>query len=162
MIPNDFIKELGYRALDSRLKRISDRMSHDIRKLYKELEIEIEPNWYLIFLLLRDTKGLSIAQIAEKLGYAHPTMVIMIKKMSAKGFVSSQTDSNDKRKQLIQLTKKSNNMLPQLEKLLQSCDRAILQILNNNLEILECLDSIEAQLKTNSFYNRYQQEYFNA
>lgn len=42
----DFIKTLGYKALDSRLKRISDRMSHDVRKLYKEIDIDIEPNWY--------------------------------------------------------------------------------------------------------------------
>lgn len=137
-------------------------MSHDIRKLYKELEIDIEPNWYLIFLLLRDKQKLSIAQIAEMLGYAHPTMVIMIKKMNEKGFVSSQTDSNDKRRQIIQLTKKSKEMLPQLEKLLASCDQAILQILDNDLKILECLEGIEVQLKRNSFYHRYQQEYLNA
>ena len=46
---HDFIKELGYKALDSRLKRISDRMSHDIRKLYKELDLDIEQNSYLCF-----------------------------------------------------------------------------------------------------------------
>jgi len=46
---HDFIKELGYKALDSRSKRISDRMSHDIRKLYKELDLDIEQNLYLCF-----------------------------------------------------------------------------------------------------------------
>lgn len=157
---NDFVRALGYRALDSRLKRISDRMSHDIRKLYKELQIDIEPNWYLIFLLLRDHEKLSIAQIAEKLGYAHPTMVIMVKKMSSKGYVFAQTDSNDKRKQLIQLTEKSRKMLPQLEKLLLSCDHAILQILDNETGILNYLDGIEARLQSNSFYNRFHDEYF--
>ncbi len=49
----DFIKELGYKALDSRLKRISDRMSHDVRKFYKEFGIDVEPNWYLVFMLLQ-------------------------------------------------------------------------------------------------------------
>ena len=135
-------------------------MSHDIRKLYKELQIDIEPNWYLIFLLLHDHGKLSIAQIAEKLGYAHPTMVIMVKKMSSKGYVSAQTDSEDKRKQLIQLTEKSLDMLPQLEKLLLSCDHAILQILNHETGILDYLDGIETRLKSNSFYNRFHDEYF--
>ncbi len=49
----DFIKELGYKALDSRLKRISDRMSHDVRKFYKEFGIDVEPNWYLVLMLLQ-------------------------------------------------------------------------------------------------------------
>ena len=47
----DFIKTLGYKGiLTADLRRISDRMSHDVRKLYKEIDIDIEPNWYLLFL----------------------------------------------------------------------------------------------------------------
>jgi MarR family transcriptional regulator, organic hydroperoxide resistance regulator len=65
----DFIRDLGYKALDSRLKRISDRMSHDVRKFYKEFNINIEPNWYLVFMLLHKEKEIPIAAIAEALGY---------------------------------------------------------------------------------------------
>lgn len=76
----DFIKTLGYKAFDSRLKRISDRMSHDVRKLYKEIDIDIEPNWYLIFMLLQNRGEISIADIAESLGYSHPSVVVIVKK----------------------------------------------------------------------------------
>ncbi len=81
----DFIKTLGYKALDSRLKRISDRMSHDVRKLYKEIDIDIEPNWYLIFMLLQNRGEISIADIAESLGYSHPSVVVIVKKNVGKG-----------------------------------------------------------------------------
>ena len=81
---DDFIKELGYKALDSRLKRISDRVSHDIRKLYKEFDIDVEPNWYLLFMLLQKTEKVSISYIAERLGYAHPSVVVIVKKMAKK------------------------------------------------------------------------------
>jgi len=154
-----FIRELGYKALDSRFKRISDRMSHDIRKLYKELNVDVEPNWYLIFGLLRDNKKLSIAEIAESLGYTHPSVVVIIKKMTAKGFISTTKDDIDKRKQIITLTNKSNKLLPELEKLWTSCERAILQILAEDLTIISCLDKIDLALKTSSFHDRFKNEY---
>ena len=85
----DFIKTLGYKAFDSRLKRISDRMSHDVRKLYKEIDIDIEPNWYLIFMLLQNRGEISIADIAESLGYSHPSVVVIVK-MSEKDYLHMQ------------------------------------------------------------------------
>jgi len=156
----DIIKELGYKALDSRFKRISDRMSHDIRKLYKTVNIDVEPNWYLVFGLLKDYKKMSIAEIAESLGYSHPSVVVIIKKMTAKGYINTSKDAIDKRKQIITLTDKSIKLLPELERLWTSCERAILQILEDDLKIITYLDKIDLALKTDSFHNRFKNEYF--
>ncbi|KFC32918.1 MarR family transcriptional regulator [Elizabethkingia anophelis] len=155
----DFIKTLGYKALDSRLKRISDRMSHDVRKLYKEIDIDIEPNWYLIFMLLQNRGEISIADIAESLGYSHPSVVIIVKKMSEKDYLHMQKDKGDKRKQLVSLSSKATEILPELELIWQSCESAILKLLSDDLSIFSFLDDIDAELKANSFYNRFKQEY---
>lgn len=85
----DVIRSLGYKTLDSRFKRISDRMSHDIRKLYKEYNIDVEPNWHLLFMYLMEHKKSSIAEIAQGLGYAHPSVVIIVQKMTNKGYLTS-------------------------------------------------------------------------
>ncbi|MCT3944354.1 MarR family transcriptional regulator [Elizabethkingia anophelis] len=155
----DFIKTLGYKALDSRLKRISDRMSHDVRKLYKEIDIDIEPNWYLIFMLLQNRGEISIADIAESLGYTHPSVVVIVKKMSEKDYLHMQKDKDDKRKQLVSLSSKATEILPELELIWQSCESAILKLLSDDLSIFSFLDDIDAELKANSFYNRFKQEY---
>lgn len=155
----DFIKTLGYKAFDSRLKRISDRMSHDVRKLYKEIDIDIEPNWYLIFMLLQNRGEISIADIAESLGYSHPSVVIIVKKMSEKDYLHMQKDKDDKRKQLVSLSSKATEILPELELIWQSCESAILKLLSDDLSIFSFLDDIDAELKANSFYNRFKQEY---
>ncbi|MDV4032074.1 MarR family transcriptional regulator [Elizabethkingia anophelis] len=155
----DFIKTLGYKALDSRLKRISDRMSHDVRKLYKEIDIDIEPNWYLIFMLLQNGGEFSIADIAESLGYSHPSVVVIVKKMSEKDYLHIQKDKDDKRKQLVSLSSKATEILPELELIWQSCESAILKLLSDDLSIFSFLDDIDAELKANSFYNRFKQEY---
>lgn len=155
----DFIKELGYKALDSRLKRISDRMSHDVRKFYKEQNIDVEPNWYLVFMLLQKNKEMSIIDIAEPLGYSHPSVVAIVKKMAEKNYLHIRKDSTDKRKQMVSLTEKAQNMLPQLEQIWDSCENAILQVLSDDLGILAYLDGIDSQLKNESFHDRFKKQY---
>ncbi|MDR2234957.1 MAG: MarR family transcriptional regulator [Chryseobacterium sp.] len=155
----DFIKELGYKALDSRLKRISDRMSHDVRKLYKEIDIDVEPNWYLVFMLLQKNGAMAIVDIAEPLGYAHPSVVVIVKKMEEKGYLRMKKDRADKRKQIVSLTEKAVKMLPQLEHLWDSCEKAILEVLSDDLGILAYLDGIDAALKNRSFHDRFKENY---
>lgn len=155
----DFIKELGYKALDNRLKRISDRMSHDTRKFFKQIDIDVEPSWHLVFKLLRDYKILTMVEIAQQLGYSHPSMVVMLKKMTAKGYIVSEKDAIDKRKQNIKLTQKSFDILPELEQIWNSCEAAIYKMLKEDLTILKHLDEIEASLKTTAFNERFYNEY---
>ncbi|KXH81161.1 MarR family winged helix-turn-helix transcriptional regulator [Chryseobacterium kwangjuense] len=155
----DFIKELGYKAFDSRLKRISDRMSHDVRKFYKEQNIDVEPNWYLVFMLLQKNTEMSIVDIAEPLGYSHPSVVAIVKKMADKNYLHIKKDSIDKRKQLVSLTKKALEMLPQLEQVWDSCEKAILQVLSDDLGILTYLDQIDSRLKNESFHDRFKKQY---
>ncbi|UTX49251.1 MarR family winged helix-turn-helix transcriptional regulator [Chryseobacterium sp. MA9] len=155
----DFIKELGYKALDSRLKRISDRMSHDVRKFYKEFNIDVEPNWYLVFMLLQKKGEISITDIAEPLGYSHPSVVVIVKKMNENGYLIIKKDIADKRKQIISLSPKAIEMLPQLEQIWDSCEKTILKVLSEDLGILTYLDHIDQELKEESFYHRFKHEY---
>ncbi|WP_242087047.1 MarR family winged helix-turn-helix transcriptional regulator [Aestuariivivens sediminis] len=157
----DYIKALGYRALDNRLKRISDRMAHDTRKFFKQIDIDVEPSWHLVFKLLRDHNRLTMVEIAEQLGYSHPSMVVMLKKMTAKGYIVSEKDPLDKRKQNLMLTRKSQNLLPELEHIWTCCENAIYKMLNEDLAIIKHLDRIEASLKAMSFNERFTQEYHN-
>lgn len=156
---NDFVKALGYKALDSRLRRISEAMARDIKHVYKELQIDVEPNWYLVFMLLRDHRCLSIADIAERLRYAHPSVVVIVQKMQENGYVDAQSDPDDKRKKLIVLTEKAVQMLPELEEIWDSCENAILQVIDNDLAILDYLDRLESRLYSKSFYKRFKIEY---
>lgn len=155
----DFIKELGYKSLDNRLKRISDRMSHDTRKFFKQINIDVEPSWHLVFKLLREENMLTMVEIAEQLGYTHPSMVVMLKKMTSKGYIRSERDALDKRKQNIKLTQKSIDLLPELEHIWNSCEDAIYKMLKEDLSILKYLDDIEASLKSIPFNERFYNEY---
>ena len=156
----DFIKELGYRALDNRLKRLSDRMVHDTRKFFKKLDLDVEPSWHLVFKLLKEKEMLTMVEIAEQLGYSHPSMVVMLKKMTSKGYITSERDPVDKRKYNIKLTRKSYDLLPELEQIWTSCENAIFRLLKEDLSILHYLDQIEESLKTVPFNERFCNEYY--
>jgi DNA-binding MarR family transcriptional regulator len=155
----DFIKELGYKALDNRLKRISDRMSHDTRKFFKQINLDVEPSWHLVFKLLKENEVLTMVEIAEQLGYTHPSMVALLKKMTAKGYIISERDTVDKRKQNIKLTQKSYNLLPELEQIWNSCENAIYKMLKKDLSIISHLDEIETSLKAIPINERFYNEY---
>lgn len=155
----DFIKALGYKALDNRLKRISDKMSHDTRKFFKQINVDVEPSWHLIFKLLKEKEKLTMVEIAEHLGYSHPSTVVLLKKMTAKGYIISEKDTVDKRKQNIKLTQKSYDMLPEMEQIWNSCEDAIYKMLNQDLSIIKHLDEIEASLKAIPFNERFNNEY---
>jgi len=157
----DFIQEQGYKALDNRLKRISDRMSHDTRKFFKQLDLDVEPSWHLVFKLLKVNKNLTMAEMADQLGYSHPSMVVLLKKMTAKGYIISEQDALDKRKQNIKLTQRSIDLFPQLENIWNSCENAIYKMLNEDLTIIKHLDAIEASLKAIPFDVRFHNEYKN-
>tara|TARA_R110001606_G_scaffold109253_1_gene234889 strand:+ start:483 stop:968 length:486 start_codon:yes stop_codon:yes gene_type:complete len=154
----DFIKELGYRALDNRLKRISDRMSHDTRKFFKQIDLDVEPSWHLVFKILRDNNDLTMVEIADQLGYSHPSTVVMLKKMAAKGYTISKRDVYDKRKQNIELTQKSLDLMPELERIWAGCEHAIHQLLKEDLSILKYLDDIETSLKEIPLNERFYKE----
>lgn len=156
----DFIKELGYKAFDNRLKRISDRMTHDTRKFFKQIDIDVEPSWHLVFKLLKENDRLTMVEIAEQLGYSHPSMVVLLQKMTAKGYIISERDADDKRKQNIKLSQKSYDLLPQLEQIWNSCENAIYKMLKEDLSIIKHLDEIEEALKDVPFNERFYNEYY--
>ena len=155
----DFIKELGYKALDNRLKRISDKMFHDTRKFFKHIKLDVEPSWHLVFKLLKENEILTMVEIAEYLGYSHPSMVVLLKKMADKGYIISEKDAFDKRKQNIKLTQKSIDLLPSLEQVWESCENAIFNMLNEDLTIIKHLDEIENSLKNIPLNERFNNEY---
>ena len=135
-------------------------MVHDTRKFFKKIDLNVEPSWHLVFKLLKEKEMLTMVEIAEQLGYSHPSMVVMLKKMTTKGYITSERDPVDKRKYNIKLTRKSYDLLPELEQIWTSCENAIFKLLKEDLSILHYLDQIEESLKAVPFSERFCNEYY--
>ncbi len=150
----DYLKELEHLGLIARLKRLSDNMLYSIRDMYKLKGFEIEPNWHLVFLILKKHKTSTMTQIADSLGLSQPAVVKMINKMKKNGYLEVVVDTNDSRKKLLRLSKKAKKQLPTFEKVWAGGQATIADLLEKNRTFTKQLDNIERQLEEKSFKDR--------
>ena len=153
MKEQDFLRELGLLSFVTRLKRVSDAMLHDGRKLYKELGMDIEPNWYVIFKLLEKNGEMTVTEIADTIGFAHPSVITIVNKMIKSGYLESGQCSVDSRRRLLSLTDKSRENMPEFEKVWEAGITGVKRMLADT-DALNFLDSLEEKIEDRGFMER--------
>jgi DNA-binding MarR family transcriptional regulator len=149
----DFIQSLQFAGFTARIKRLSDQLLYSARDVYAHLDTDIEPNWHLVFLLLKQEEALTVTEIAQHLRFSHPAVIKIVKKMKERDYLSSRTDEQDSRRQLIALTSKSLEILPILETKWDEIQQTIQGFVTP--EFLQELVNIENQLTERNLYERY-------
>ncbi|MBI0397093.1 MarR family winged helix-turn-helix transcriptional regulator [Cyclobacterium marinum] len=148
------MKRNDHLTFTARLKRISDNLLYGAKDLYKTLNLEIEPNWHLIFLLFKEKNTLTITEIAEQLKISQPGVIKIVNKMKTKKYLKAEKDKKDSRIQLLKLTTKAKKELPKLEGIWSAGEKTIVDILDNNTEIFEHLDRIEIAISKSDYKER--------
>ncbi len=151
---NDLIHEMGYIALATRLKRISDKMTYSTRLMYKKMDIDIEPNWYLVIILVKETPNISVMEIAKNLSFTHQSVITMTNKMMNKGYLQISKDIEDKRKTIFNITPKTVEILPQIVEVWKTGKKVIYDLLNGDTAITKHLEILESNLDEKSFGER--------
>ena len=154
----DFVSHLGYLSMAAQMKRLSDHMMHSARQLYKVAGIDIEPNWDLVFLLLKEHRCLSITEISEHLQFSHPSVISLVRKMSDKGYLRCAADPKDSRRQLVKLSAKALGKLPEYEAIWQAGERSIQALFEEGDDFLDQLDRLQALYREQDFKTRTQNE----
>jgi len=149
----DFVKELGYLGLTMRLKRISDAMMHEGRRLYNDLDVDIEPNWYVIFKLLKSRGAMTVTEIADSILMAHPSVITITNKMMNSGYLISEKDENDSRKRVLDLSDRAIKMLPEYEKIWEAGENGIEKAMEGH-NALAFITALEDQFFTKGFKER--------
>lgn len=153
----DFVKELDFLGFVTRLKRISDAMLHDGRRLYKELGMDIEPNWFVILKLLEQEGELPITDIANKIGFAHPSIISIVNKMTKAGYLRSKKCSEDSRRRLLTLTPKAKQKMPEFEKIWAAGTAGVKRMLDD-IDALDFLEKLEERIGERGFKKRTLEE----
>ncbi|MDF3077299.1 MAG: transcriptional regulator [Sphingobacteriaceae bacterium] len=153
----DFLDELGELALATRLKRLSDRLANDVSLIYKEAGLELEPKWFLILMLLKKEKLLSIGEISEMLKLSHPAIVQFVDELLKQGLVITSKDSKDARRRMISLSPKGKDVLLKAEPVLEIVKTENQNWLNEqNYNLLNLIVQLEQSLDEKSMYERIQ------
>ncbi len=150
----DLVREMGYIALATRLKRISDKMTYSTRLMYKKINIDIEPNWYLVLIIVKENPNISVMEIAKYLGFAHQSIITITNKMVEKEYLQVSKDKKDKRKTIFNLTKKAYVILPKIQKIWEYGKEVIYEILNEDISITKHLEILESNIEETSFGER--------
>ncbi|MEQ6123896.1 bifunctional helix-turn-helix transcriptional regulator/GNAT family N-acetyltransferase [Pseudotenacibaculum sp. MALMAid0570] len=106
------LQELGF---GSRMKRLSDTLMRDVKKVYKSLYIDFDPSLFPIFKTVSDEKIISIGELTQLLQISQPAVTQFVNILIKKGLIVVSADKNDKRKKLISLSESGKTLVQKLE-----------------------------------------------
>ncbi len=152
---NNIIKQLGYIAIGSRLKRLSDKINLEISRLFKEQHFNVEPSWLPVIFYLNENVHASILDIASALNFTHPAAINIVNQMEKKNLVEAYQDVKDKRKRLVKLNAAGQELLVAMTPMLEELKLSAGEILNSaGYDFMHVIDSIEKSLDKKSLNKR--------
>ncbi len=153
----DYYSLLGPLVLGSRFRKISERMLAEIGEVYKSLEIEFEPGWFHVLYLLNEQEEMSITQISETLGVAHPSVIQVAKVMEKNEIVEAFPGREDKRKRMLKLSAKGQNLVDQILPVWDKIKTSIWEVLDEGEHskfMFEAMNELESNLDKMSLAER--------
>lgn len=150
----NIINEAGEIALSTRLQRLGDIIRKDVTRIYQEHHLDFEAKWFSLIYVIMHKSPISITELADEIGYAHPSIIALVKEMERKKLIKSTASKLDGRKRMLTLTPKVLEMEDELQKLWKN-----LEIVLNNInakDLLKAVEETEKKIQKDSFYERYQ------
>ena len=151
----NLINELGELALSTRMMRLSEQCRKDVTRIYNEHHLDFESKWFPVLYVLSKKKVLGIIELADEIGYTHPSVIALVKEMQKKKLLKSVSNKTDGRKRMISLTQKALNMLDEFQPLWEDFRAVSKQVYNNGSSLLKAVEDCEAALQKESYYQRY-------
>ncbi|WP_234733032.1 MarR family winged helix-turn-helix transcriptional regulator [Tellurirhabdus bombi] len=154
----DFIDEMEELGITSRLRRVSDAMSHAANSFYKGTGIDFEARWFSVFYLIASKGPMGVTEIADLLSITHPAVIQVTKELENRNLISSTACVKDCRKRLLAITAEGQERIQQIKPLINAFREVNQQLLNaQSCNLLLALREFEDQLETKSYSRRLQE-----
>ncbi len=151
----DLIKELEELSLATRLKRLQERLTSDVSRIYKESNVDFEAKWFPFLELLRRRENLSVVEISQALQLSHPAVVQFADQLLKKGYITADKDPADARRRILNLSPGGSGVLKKLHPLLgviREQNKAWLA--EAGVPLLAEIEKLEMALDRSSMYTR--------
>jgi DNA-binding MarR family transcriptional regulator len=148
------IDEAGILAIATRLTRLSDNLRKDGHLIYQAYGIDFEPKYFPVVFVLYKKPSLSIVQVAEEIGYSHPSTITLLKDLEEKGLIASKKDKQDERKRMVHLTPKGRALVGKIQPVWQTMIQALNDLLTTKNNLLDAVTEVERRMEEQSFYQR--------
>lgn len=150
------IDESGILAISTRLQRLADTLRKDGVLIYKANNIDFEPKWFPVIYTLHFKPVLSVVEIANEIGYTHPSTISLLKELEKEKLIRSKKDKADERKRLIQLTAKGQELVERMKPIWEIIKAAAAELTNTQNNLMKAIAEVEEQISEQSFFARAQ------
>lgn len=150
----NIIDESGILALSTRLQRLSEQLRKDGALFYKSYGIDFEPKWFPVIYTLHHKEVLSVVEIANEIGYTHPSTISLLKELEKQKLIRSKKDKVDERKRLILLTPKGQELIVKMKPVWDLMSSVLREIADNQNNLLQAINEAENKIMHQSFLQR--------
>jgi DNA-binding MarR family transcriptional regulator len=152
---SNMIDELGELALSTRLMRLAEWTRKDVTRIYQEYGMPFESKWFPVLYILSRKAPLSVMELTWELGYAHPSVIALVKELEKQKLVRSIPSKTDGRKRMLELTAKALEWEKKMQPLWDKMRIVAGEIYNNGPSLLRAIEDTEAALRDCSYYDRF-------
>jgi len=153
----NIIDESGILAISTRLQRLSEQLRKDGAMIYKAFGIDFEPKWFPVIFTLHHKKMLSVVEIANEIGYTHPSTISLLKELEKQQLIQSKKDKQDERRRLIVLSPKGLELIEKMKPVWELVTKVLGEIADNQNHLLAAINEAEEKIAMQSFYQRAMQ-----
>jgi len=148
------IDEAGVLAISTRLQRLSERIRKDGQEIYKAMGLAFEPKWFPVIYVLHRRDTLSVVELANEIGYSHPSTITLLKELEKEKLIRSRKDKADERKRLLQLSAKGRRLVAQMEPVWDVIVAATTDLIQTQNNLMRAIEEVEEQFLRQSFFQR--------
>lgn len=150
----NIIDESGILAISTRLQRLSEQLRKDGALIYKAYDIDFEPKWFPVIFTLYHKKTLGVVEIANEIGYTHPSTISLLKELEKQKLIVSKKDKQDERRRLIELAPKGKDLIEKMKPVWELMSKVLGEIADNTNHLLTAINEAEEKIAEQSFYQR--------
>lgn len=150
-----FFNKVGKYALGSRLRLMTTMITDDASKIYELYGVDFVPKWFPVFFILTENREITITEIANEIGHSQPSVSKIVQEMIAAGLVDENTQTVDKRRNIVALTQKGTLISKVIETQCKDIETVIEGLIKeSNHNLWAALEEWEFLLEQKSLFKR--------
>lgn len=150
-----FFSRTGKMALGSRLRMLSSLFTEEAEKIYEQNQLPLKAKWFPVFYMLSQNEEKTITEIAREIGHSQPSVSKIIREMTARGLITENKKSGDKRRNVVALSAKGRNLIPRMLDQCTDVNRAVEELMQEAVhDLWEAIEEWEFLLEQKSLFRR--------
>ncbi len=150
----DFTRKYGAGAIGGRLRRLSESVDEDARRIYAELGLKFEQRWLGVMEQIAEHGPQSVSDLARALGISHPSVSETRRSLEGAGLIESKSDPDDARSRVLALSKHGRELYLRLSPLWALLNQTAIELNKEAGDVMASLDRLDEALERQSLYDR--------